>query len=331
MKKVSFLIENKLTFKTNKNTMMTISFLYKGDFIMKKLLAKVCAAALAVVACFTCFAGCNKGDDYNGKVKMIDIALSSEAYGIAVNKNDPLLLTAVNAVLTAKADEIATMITAYSAVGETATEYVEGVVTYEESMANNDDYLVMATDAPFAPWEYKVGENWGGIDIEIGNMIATSLQKTLAVKQTTFDTICMAVNNGDADLGLAGLTITPARMQTVNFSLPYYTDAYQVLVVKDNDETFKDCTTAEQIEAKLASLTAGTKVGSQTGTTGAKYITGDKNDADGFGFNGYANLTLKPYDTHADAVRDMVNGQVSFCIVDNAVAAQIVTQINAAA
>lgn len=303
---------------------------------MKKNFVKALAAAVAAVVSIGCLAGCNpnnndSGNAPNGKVKMIDVALSSESYGVAVNKNDATLLASVNQVLETNATEIATMIAAYIAAGEEATDYVEGVVTYEDSMANNDAYIVMATDAPFAPWEYKVGENWGGIDIEIGYMIAEALDKTLAVKQTAFDTICMAVDNGDADLGLAGLTITPARQNTVNFSIPYYTDAYQVIVVNENDTTFDDCTTAAQIEAKLTAMAQNTKVGSQTGTTGAKFITGDANDPDGFGFSGYANLTLKPYDTHADAVRDMVNGQVSFCIVDNAVAAQIVAQINAAA
>ena len=304
---------------------------------MKKNLFKALALTVATVACAGCFAACNNTGDgsgdsvNNGRVKMIDVALSSESYGVAVNKNDANLLATVNQVLETKATEIAAMINDYIDAGENATDYVEGVVTYEESMANNDAYLVMATDAPFAPWEYKVGENWGGIDIELGAMIAAELDKTLAVKQTAFETICMAVNNGDADLGLAGLTITPARQNTVNFPNPYYTDAYQVIVVKENDTTFDDCTTAAQIEAKLSAMTRGTKVGSQTGTTGAKFITGDMNDPDGFGFSGYANLTLKPYDTHADAVRDMVNGQVNFCIVDNAVASQIVAQINAAA
>ncbi len=300
---------------------------------MKKNLFKVLASALAAIACVGCFSACggNNNSTDNGKVKMIDVALSSESYGVAVNKDDAALLATVNQVIADNAAAIATMIDEYIEAGETATEYVQGVVTYEESMANNDEYLVMATDAPFAPWEYKVGENWGGIDVELGYMIAEAMDKTLAVKQTAFDTICMAVSNGDADLGLAGLTITPAREKSVTFSTPYYTDAYQVIVVKENDETFKDCTTAAQLEAKLASLASGTKVGSQTGTTGAKFITGDANDPDGFGFAGYANLTLKPYETHADAVRDMVNGQVSLCIVDNAVAAQIVAQINAAA
>ena len=298
---------------------------------MKKNLFKVLATVFATVACVGCFSSCNSKNTNNGKVKMIDIALSSESYGVAVNKSDTALLETVNTVLAQNEAAITSMIDSYIAAGEDATDYVSGVVTYEDSMAGNDDYLIMATDAPFAPWEYKVGENWGGIDIEIGYMIAEALDKTLAIKQTAFETICLAVDNGDADLGLAGLTITPARMNTVNFSTPYYTDAYQVIVVNENDETFNDCITSADIEAKLATIKAGTKVGSQTGTTGAKYITGDMNDPDGFGFAGYSNLTLKPYDTHADAVRDMVNGQVSFCIVDNAVAAQIVAQINAAA
>ena len=300
---------------------------------MKKNIFKAIALTVAATACMGIFAACGETADNvsNGKVKMIDVALSSESYGVAVNKDDADLLATVNQVITDNAAAIATMIDEYIAAGEEATDYVEGVVTYEDSMANNDAYLIMATDAPFAPWEYKVGENWGGIDIEIGYMIAEAMDKTLAVKQTAFDTICMAVSNGDADIGVAGLTITPAREKTVTFSTPYYTDAYQVIVVNENDTTFDGCTTAEAIEAKLAAMTNGTNVGSQTGTTGAKFITGDANDPDGFGFAGYANLTLKPYETHADAVRDMVNGQVSLCIVDNAVAAQIVAQINAAA
>ena len=302
---------------------------------MKKIIASILAATsmFTAIGMASCFGG---NDSSSNKVKLIDIPLSSESYGVAVNQNDTSLLESVNKVLSENAEEITALIEAYESKNyeddvPTDNSYVEGVVTYQESMSNNDSYLVMATDAPFAPWEYRVGENWGGIDIEIGQMIAEELGKTLAVKQTAFDTICMAVNNGDADIGLAGLTITPARQNTVTFSTPYYNEAYQVIVVKEDDTTFDGCTTTAEIEAKLAELASGTKVGSQTGTTGAKYISGDKNDPDGFGFNGYANLTLKPYDTHADAVRDMVNGQVSLCIVDNLVAAQIVAQINTAA
>lgn len=296
-------------------------------------LKKIISVGLAAVAaCATIgLASCNDAKAGSNKAKIIDVALSSESYGVAVAKSNTELLNQINSVIETKATQIAAIISEYQELDENATKTVADAVTYNSSMANDDNYLVMATDAPFAPWEYNVGNGWGGIDIEIGNLIAQSMNKTLAVKQTSFETICLAVNNGDADIGLAGMTITRARQNTVNFSTPYYTDAYQVIVVKENDTTFDGCTTAVEIEAKLASLKNGTKVGSQTGTTGTKYITGDKNDPDGFGFDGFSNLKMKPYDTHADAVRDMLNGQVSLCIVDNAVAAQIVAQINAAA
>lgn len=302
---------------------------------MKKFLATLCSAVLAIAACFG-VAACGGNDGAkSGKVKLVNVPLSSESYGIAVNKQDASLLASINELLSEKSAEIAAMIDVYESKDyedDTPTDnsYVDGVVTYAESMSGNDQYLVMATDAPFAPWEYKVGENWGGIDVEIGKMIADKLDKTLAVKQTAFDTICMTVEQGGADIGLAGLTITPAREKSVTFSTPYYNEAYQVVVVAEEDTRFDACTTTADVEAVLAAAKNGTKVGSQTGTTGAKFISGDLNDPDGFGFTGYSNLTLKPYDTHADAVRDMVNGQVSFCIVDNLVAAQIVAQINAA-
>jgi hypothetical protein len=53
-------------------------------------------------------------------------------------------------------------------------------------------------------------------------------------------------------------------------------------------------------------------------------------DAEGFQFTGYANLSLSLYETHAEAVRDMSNGQVSLCVVDYSVAVAIVNEINAA-
>ena len=292
---------------------------------MKRIITLV-LAMLVGIACVG-FTACG-GDSFSGRVKVIDVKLSEESYGVAVSKSDSSLLETVNGVLTAKATEIEQLFTKYADVDvNDATLVVADVVEYTDGMSG-DDYLIMATDAPFEPYEYRVGNGYAGIDIEIGKMIADALDKTLAIKQTAFNTICTVVNQGGADIGLAGLTITPARENTVNFSIPYYEEAYQVIVVPEEITTY-DGKTATEVVDILKGLKAGTKVGSQTGTTGAKYIQGDANDPDGFGFTGYSNLTLKTYDTHADAVRDMVNGEVELCIVDNAVANSIVAQINA--
>ena len=297
---------------------------------MKKIITLLFALMFCVVG-GAAMTGC--GGQSASKVKMINIKLSSEEYGVAVKSGDADLLNTVNQVLATNKDAIDTLIETYenkeyqddTPVDNTVTE---GVVTYTDGMDKNQ-YLVMATDAPFAPWEYTVGNNYGGIDVEIGKMIATALGKTLAIKQTAFDTICMTVNQGGADIGLAGLTITPARQKVVTFSTPYYTGAYQVLVVKADDTTFDNCQTTDDVVAILKTLKNGTKVGSQTGTTGAKYISGDEGTEDGFGFPGFKNLSLKSYDTHALAVRDLSNGSLSLCVVDNLVAAQVVAQINA--
>lgn len=292
---------------------------------MKKIITLI----LAMLMCVACvgFTACGN-NALSGKVKVIDVKLSEESYAVAVSKTDNSLLQNVNDVLSEKATEIEQLFTKYENVNVDDTSFiVADVVEYKDGMSS-DTYLIMATDAPFEPYEYRVGNGYAGIDIEIGKMIATKLGKTLAVKQTSFDTICMVVNQGGADIGLAGLTVTPARRKTVNFSNPYYEEAYQVIVVPE-EVTIYDGKTTEQVVEVLKGLKSGTKVGSQKGTTGAKYIQGDADDPEGFGFTGYSNLSLKIYDTHADAVRDMVNGAVELCIVDNAVANSIVAQINA--
>ncbi|MBE7090676.1 MAG: transporter substrate-binding domain-containing protein [Clostridiales bacterium] len=295
---------------------------------MKKVLSLL-AVLVITVTCAFALVGCGES---SARVKVIDVNLSEiEHYGIAVSKTNNDLLTTINDLLEEKADDVDAIIAKYIGTGEdTETDFpaVEGVVTYTDSMAGNNNYLVMATDAPFEPYEFRVGNGYAGIDIEIGKMIANKLGKTLAIKQTQFDTICTVVNQGGADIGLAGLTITETRRATVNFSTPYQ-DAYQVLVVPAENTTFDNKTSAEILEI-LRNMEEGTKAGSQAGTTGAFFIIGDMEDEDGFGFEGFPNLEYKSYTTHADAVRDMLNGSVEFCVVDNAVAKSIVAEINKA-
>ncbi|MGN1094036.1 MAG: transporter substrate-binding domain-containing protein, partial [Candidatus Neoclostridium sp.] len=214
---------------------------------MKKFITFMLTAVLAITMCMS-FGACSPSNTGSNKVKMIDVKLSAEQYGIAVAKTNAGLLESVNELLEEKAEEISALIKTYEGKDydeeDAATDgtYVEGVVAYENGMSA-DEYLVLATDYPFAPFEYMVGTNFGGIDIAIGKMIADKLGKKLAVKYISFDLICTAVNGGDADIGLAGLTITEARKQTVNFSAPYYTEAYQVLVVMEDDTTFDNCKT----------------------------------------------------------------------------------------
>ena len=86
--------------------------------------------------------------------------------------------------------------------------------------ANTDEKttLVMATNAAFPPYEYKEGDNFAGIDIEIAQAIADKLGMTLEIKDVEFGSIVGGVQTGKFDMGIAGMTVTDERLESVNFS-----------------------------------------------------------------------------------------------------------------
>lgn len=77
--------------------------------------------------------------------------------------------------------------------------------------------LHMATNAAFEPYEYKEGGEVVGIDADIANAICEKLGCKLVIDDMDFDAIITAVTSGKADFGMAGMTITDERKQSVDF------------------------------------------------------------------------------------------------------------------
>ena len=75
--------------------------------------------------------------------------------------------------------------------------------------------LKMATNAAFPPYEFKEGEKFVGIDIEIAQAIAEELGYELEVVDMEFDSIIASVQNGETDFGMAGMTVTDERKEEV--------------------------------------------------------------------------------------------------------------------
>ena len=91
------------------------------------------------------------------------------------------------------------------------------------------DYIV-ETNAFFAPFEYYDNRQIVGVDIEIVNRVAEKLNKKIQINNVEFDVIIDNVEAGRiADAGAAGLTITPAREEKVNFTIPYYNSVQYVI------------------------------------------------------------------------------------------------------
>lgn len=167
--------------------------------------------------------------------------------------------------------------------------------------------LVMATNAEFPPYEYYEDGEVIGIDAEIAAAIAEKLGMELQIEDMEFDSIIAAVQSGKADFGLAGMTVTEERKESVNFT-DTYAQGVQVVIVKEDS----DIKTVDDLFADGAN----NKVGVQESTTGDIYATGDIEDA-GLG-------TIERYNKGADAVNALKTDKVDCVIIDNQPAQQYV-------
>lgn len=287
---------------------------------MKKSM-KVLAMVMALVLMVSAFAACGSDTDAakTPAVKVININLTEEEYAFGVDKNQPELLEQVNAFI-AEIKENGKMEEIFNKY------FKEGTPTPVTSAALDEtkDQLVVATNAEFPPFEYTEGDQYLGVDMEIAYLLAQKLGKELVIQNMDFDAVCLSVGSHKCDIAMAGLTINEERKESVTFSDSYY-QASQKLIVKGDDTTFDDCTTADQVVAKLQSMDSSVKIGFQNGTTGQSYTesTGD------FESNAFK-VTSVGYQNGALAVQDMVNGNLNYVIIDAAPAQSIADSVNAA-
>ena len=162
--------------------------------------------------------------------------------------------------------------------------------------------LKMGTNATFPPYEFyddATGEVVG-IDAEVAAAICAKLGCELEIVDMDFDAIIPAVTTGKIDFGMAGMTVTEERMQSVDFTTSYATGIQVVIVKEDSEITSVDDLFAEG---------ANHKIGVQQGTTGDIYCSGDIEEA-GLG-------TIERYKNGTDAVLALTSGKVDCVVIDN--------------
>ena len=173
-------------------------------------------------------------------IKVLDnIPLSTENYGIGIDPAQTALKGQIDGILESKAAEIDAIKAKYMNGEE--DKYV-GVTSAAKDVNKAAEQLVVATNAEFAPWEYREGTQYFGIDMEIAKLIADELGLELVIEDMDFDNVVGSVGKQGIDIAMSGITITAERLEVINFSNPYYTEAI-VIVYKENDTTFAKCGT----------------------------------------------------------------------------------------
>ena len=161
--------------------------------------------------------------------------------------------------------------------------------------------LTMATNAAFPPYEMTTdaGE-FEGIDIDTAKAIAEKLGLELQIDDMDFDAALLSVQQGKADIVMAGVTVTDERKAVMDFSDSYATGIQSIIVPEGSDIASPDDL-------------AGKKIGTQRGTTGYIYCTDD-----------FGEDAVVAYDSGLTAVQALNNGQVDAVVIDNAPAKEYV-------
>ena len=136
----------------------------------------------------------------------------------------------------------------------------------ETVVSHNANVLVMGTNATFKPFEYKEGDKVVGFDVELASEIAKEMGAELKIEDMSFDGLLPALESGQIDLAVAGMSVTEERAKNALFSDSYYVASQQIIVKE------------ESLIRNRYEL-VGKKIGVQLGTTGdqmAQQINGAK-------------------------------------------------------
>ncbi|MDE6387306.1 MAG: transporter substrate-binding domain-containing protein [Lachnospiraceae bacterium] len=187
------------------------------------------------------------------------------------------------------------------AAAETAGTEAEASDT--TAMTKTEGVITFGTNAEFPPFEFVASsgviDQYDGIDMAIAKQIAEENGMTAAVENMEFDSLLIALQNGQIDAAIAGMTVTEERLESVDFSTPYYT-ATQVMIVKEDS----DIASAADMADKKICVVQG-----YTGEICVKDM--------GYPYEAFKKGT--------EAVMELVNGKCDVVVIDSATAQKYIS------
>lgn len=250
---------------------------------MKKV-TKTAALALAMAMVISTLTACGNDSSATTGAADTDAAVSDETAADDTANADADAAEAEDADTEAADDN------AEAAAESGAVTKTEGVMTF-------------GTNAEFPPFEFVAGtgviDQYDGIDMAIAKQIAEDNGMTAAIENMEFDSLLIALQNGQIDAVIAGMTVTEERKEAVDFSTPYYT-ATQVMIVKEDSDI---AAAADMADKKICVV---------QGYTGEVCV----NDM-GYPYEAFKKGT--------EAVMELANGKCDVVVIDSATAQKYVS------
>lgn len=170
------------------------------------------------------------------------------------------------------------------------------------AVTKTEGVLTFGTNAEFPPFEFVAAsgviDQYDGIDIAIAKQIAEENGMTAAIENMEFDSLLIALENGQIDAAIAGMTVTEERKKSADFSIPYYT-ATQVMIVKEDSDI---AAAADMADKKICVV---------QGYTGEICVQDM-----GYSYEAFKKGT--------EAIMELVNGKCDVVVIDSATAQKYV-------
>ncbi|MBQ4486426.1 MAG: transporter substrate-binding domain-containing protein [Oscillospiraceae bacterium] len=164
----------------------------------------------------------------NQDVTILTEGFADEEYAIALNlENDALLEDINDALEDLKEDGTLKAIKDFYDSENAGTNPYTSPADANRSKGK----LVMATNAEFPPYEFREGDKITGFDVDMMTAVCDKLGYELQIDDMAFESVIPAVQSGKADVGVAGLSVTPDREKNVKFS-DSYTVTHLVVMVR---------------------------------------------------------------------------------------------------
>ncbi len=173
------------------------------------------------------------------------------------------------------------------------------LLAFGSAHAQNKE-LVVGSSATYRPFAYEnPNKEIVGYDVDIIKAVAQKAGVPIKIVNTPWSGIFAALNNGDVDLVISGVTINDKRRQSYDFTAPYFEARQLIAVAKDSHvKSLKDL--------------AGKKIGVVNGSTGDDIASREF---------GKTNSDIRRFESTPIVISELVNTGLDAAIGDNGVIA----------
>ncbi|WP_342527441.1 transporter substrate-binding domain-containing protein [Chryseomicrobium sp. FSL W7-1435] len=177
----------------------------------------------------------------------------------------------------------------------------------EGSGDSEGEVYQVGIDTTYPPFEYEEDGEYKGIDVDLIRAIAENQGFEIELNPMDFGGIIPAVQAGQLDVAIAGMSITDERKEVVDFSDPYFEAGLTLVTAADTS----DISGLEDLEGKTVVV--------KTGTTGAQFAQDNQAEY------GYEITTLED---SPSMFQEVSNGSADVLIEDYPVIAYAIAQSN---